>query len=372
MNELIEFSLDTENGEKNYNLAQWYERQGHTAPAHTYYLRAAERAEDNILVYRALIHASFCYKSQGSRDTTEKILLENALVLLPERPEAYYFLSLLYEKKGEWQNCYIYSTLGIKCYEKDIVSINIPEYDGKHLLIFQKATSSWNWGKGQESRDLFDYLYKNEFLNFTETHKNIILENMNKLNIVNSKYFELEYKKACETFSDISENLPILFNLAKECKHVTEMGVRTGVSTRAFLNTDTILRSYDLYIDDEVNDLFNKAKQFGKDVNYIQANVLDIEIEETDLLFIDTWHCYDQLKQELKIHPQKVRKYIAFHDTHTFGIDGEPYSITTENGYKEKPIGLLPAIIEFLIENPEWRFKIHKTNNNGLTVIERV
>ena len=74
MNELIEFSLDTENGEKNYNLAQWYENQGHTAPAHTYYLRAAERTEDDILAYTSLIRASFCYKSQGSRDGTEKVV----------------------------------------------------------------------------------------------------------------------------------------------------------------------------------------------------------------------------------------------------------------------------------------------------------
>jgi deoxyadenosine/deoxycytidine kinase len=35
MNELIEFSLDTENAEKNYILAKWYENQKQYAPAHT-------------------------------------------------------------------------------------------------------------------------------------------------------------------------------------------------------------------------------------------------------------------------------------------------------------------------------------------------
>jgi hypothetical protein len=35
-------------------------------------------------------------------------------------------------------------------------------------------------------------------------------------------------------------------------------------------------------------------------------------------------------------------------------------------------LGLLPAIIEFMIENPEWKFKIHKTNNSGMTVLEKV
>ena len=64
MNELIEFSLDTENAEKNYQLARFYEEQGHTAPAHSYYLRGAERTENKDLAYQALIRASFCYKEQ--------------------------------------------------------------------------------------------------------------------------------------------------------------------------------------------------------------------------------------------------------------------------------------------------------------------
>jgi len=93
------------------------------------------------------------------------------------------------------------------------------------------------------------------------------------------------------------------------------------------------------------------------------------------MLFIDTWHQYDQLKNELNKHANKVNKYIALHDTYTFGIRGENFSgsggiILTEN--IENPIGLLPALIEFMIENPEWKFKYHTIDNNGLIVIERI
>jgi len=179
MNELIDFSSDTENGEKNYNLAIWYESQGHTAAAHTYYLRCAERSEDPILSYSALIRASFCYKSQGSRDVTEKVLLENALILIPERPEAYYFISLLYEKKQDWQNCYIYADLGLRYGVSPLDYI--PEYGGKHLLIFQKAVSAWWWGKGNESRNLFDFLIQNYWEDFDEVHKDHINKNLIKL-----------------------------------------------------------------------------------------------------------------------------------------------------------------------------------------------
>ena len=179
MNELIQLSLDTENAEKNYNLAKWYEGHGHTAPAHTYYLRAAERAENDNLAYQALIRASFCYKSQGSRDGTEKVLLENALNLLPQRPEAYYFLSLLYERKSEWQNSYTYANLGLQ--QGDCESLDVPEFHGKYLLIFQKAVAAWWWGKGMESRKLFHSLVDNYWDVMDENHKNSVEDNVTRL-----------------------------------------------------------------------------------------------------------------------------------------------------------------------------------------------
>jgi hypothetical protein len=207
MNELLEFSLDTENAEKNYVLAQWYEEQGHTAPALTYYMRAAERYNDNIFAYKSLIRASFCYRSQGSRDGTEKILLENALNLLPQRPEAYYFLSLLYEKRKEWQNCYIYSNLGLVCYNQNIDDIGITEYHNKYLLIFQKAVAAWWWGKGMESRKLFHSLVDDYWNVMDDTHKNIVEDNITRLGsgpesqafvqYTRNDYKNLRYKFSC-------------------------------------------------------------------------------------------------------------------------------------------------------------------------------
>jgi hypothetical protein len=181
MNELIEFSLDTENAGKNYVLARWYENQGHNAPAHTYYLRAAERAEDNNLAYQALIRASFCHNNQGSREGTEKILLENALTLLPERPEAYYFLSLLYERKQERQNAYIYPHLGLNHYRDDFETLDIPEFQGKYLLIFQKAVAAWWWGKGMECRELLHSLVDEYWNEMDETHKVSVENNITRL-----------------------------------------------------------------------------------------------------------------------------------------------------------------------------------------------
>jgi hypothetical protein len=181
-------------------------------------------------------------------------------------------------------------------------------------------------------------------------------------------FFEREYEQYRVIPSDINENLHHLYELALECTHVTEMGVRHGISTRAFLNSNATLISYDFEYNWDVAILFSKANELGKIANYIIEDVRKVEIEETDLLFIDTWHCYEQLKTELSLHHNKVRKYIVFHDTHKYGVVAEDY-------YEEKSesgLGLLPAIIEFMAQNPQWKFKLHVTNNNGLTIIERV
>jgi len=184
----------------------------------------------------------------------------------------------------------------------------------------------------------------------------------NKRFSVEESLLQQEYNKARTTPSDINENLHILYNLAKECLNITEMGVRTGVSTRAFLNTDASLISYDLVLNPEVEKLFQHAKSKNKQVKYVKADVLTLEIEPTDLLFIDTYHVYEQLKQELLLHTQKVRKYIVFHDTYTFGLQGEDS--------KDKN-GLLTAILEFLVNNQTWYVKFHTNTNNGLTVLAR-
>jgi hypothetical protein len=380
---LSEYSNDCENAENNLKLGAWYWNQKHSAPALSYFLRCAERAEDPTLAYEALLWSHLCYEIQGTRDATARTLLQQAVHELPNRPEAYYLLAKFHSKREQWTDTYIAATQGLTLTEKDLLPLrNDIGYVGEYALLYEKAVSSWWWGKSDEAREILQYIQNNYELN--DNYHNIVVQKLNeygekkiteKQNKKISDIFKIEYLNACNTPSDINENLHILYDIAKECSHVTEMGVRTGCSTRAFLNTDVILRSYDLEKDKIVSDLFDYAKKIGKDVEYFEANVLDIEIEETDLLFIDTWHQYEQLDQELNKHSNKVRKYIAFHDTHTYAINGEKCSNTSSGNiltdFKENPYGILPCIIEFTIKNPEWKFKIYKTNNNGMTILEK-
>lgn len=179
------------------------------------------------------------------------------------------------------------------------------------------------------------------------------------------------------TPSDINEHIPTLVEYASECEYITEMGVRAITSTWAFLGAaPKKLVSYDMenpsHYGADINVVYEVAKQYGLDYEFIQADVLTIDIEETDLLFLDTWHAYDQLKAELVKHNSKARKYIIMHDTTSYEFRDEP--LTSENtfkGEKSSGKGLWPAITEFLEENNNWELHKRFTNNNGVTILKR-
>lgn len=186
------------------------------------------------------------------------------------------------------------------------------------------------------------------------------------------RIIEKEYQDELSTPSDISEHLHDLSKLAKDCTHVTEFGSRFGSSTKVFLREQLSLRAYDLEIHEPLDQLFNMARKCGKDVDYVRGNTLGILIDPTDLLFIDTWHSQKQLREELKIHGNAASKYLVFHDTQTYGVRDEQADWAKNPNRKAMAgQGLLPAVIDFVIANPHWKFKMHKTNNNGLTVLER-
>lgn len=172
------------------------------------------------------------------------------------------------------------------------------------------------------------------------------------------------YERLCNQPSDINEHLPTLKKYAEECEHITEMGVRWIVSTYALLlGKPKTMISYDINGIDwkPIEEMVKGDTNFKFEV----ANTLNLEIDETDLLFIDTLHNYTQLKGELQLHGNKARKYLVFHDTTSFEWIGESY----EGKMDEK--GLWYAIEEFLEANPHWEIHQRYTNNNGLTILKR-
>ena len=198
------------------------------------------------------------------------------------------------------------------------------------------------------------------------------------------------FKQACETTSDINAHLPLLKQLAELCVahgktstreatggHVTELGMRwaTG-STVAFLAAKPRqLISWELeplhVVHQNVLDLLRaislEPDGRAKPPNQTRwqprtGDTLEVILEDTDMIFFDTYHAASHLLKELFRHGPKARKYLAFHDTVTFGEVGEDGKFP----------GLRAAIRRFQNEYfPLWRKVVDVPYNNGLVVLQR-
>ena len=153
---------------------------------------------------------------------------------------------------------------------------------------------------------------------------------------------------------DICEHFPLMLKYGKQCEHITEMGVRNVVSTWGWIGSNPKkLICYDYRRSNEIQDAIDTAAELGLDFTFHEADTRAIEIEETDLLFIDTEHTYEQIQKELELHGNKARKFIVFHDT-AWAHD------------------MNRAIKEFMEANPHWVNEEEVINNHGFKIIKKI
>lgn len=195
--------------------------------------------------------------------------------------------------------------------------------------------------------------------------------------------------------SDINEHLPTLRSYARRVNSVAELGVRTGISSWAFLlglaePAAECLRSVPqaekatLISVDQVWCNISAAARLGAALGvqhtFVQGNSARVELPPRDLLFIDTWHVYAHLRRELAAHHTTTGRYIVLQDTAVDGLRGESLrrgddtaAQARSSGYAQSEIeaGLQQAVDEFLVAHPEWVVERHDAHNNGLTVLAR-
>ena len=148
------------------------------------------------------------------------------------------------------------------------------------------------------------------------------------------------------------EHLATLQSYAKVCDHITEFGVRYVVSTWALLaGYPKVMVSVDER-QCPVSEVYTAAAKAGIDYEFICADDLAIDIEQTDLLFIDSLHTYTHLTAELKRHSPRVQKYIIIHDT--------------ANPEMNK------AVADFVSSDGNWLIHEVFSMSYGLTVLKRL
>lgn len=185
------------------------------------------------------------------------------------------------------------------------------------------------------------------------------------------KIFE-KYREKVNEVSDINELLPKIFGIASDCRHVTEFGVRRPTSTYALLAAKPArVVSYDIGRWDDVDEVEQLCLEAGQNFQFITQNVLEADIEQTDMILSDTHHSYHQIRRELERHTSKVRKYWLFHDWETYKNQAEAWypGVADHFGCQD---GIGRAIYEFLDANKDWELYFETPINNGLVILKRV
>jgi hypothetical protein len=171
MNLLNDVVLDYQNPEKIYKLALEYDRLEQGAAAFSWYLRAADMSpgktwDERWIQYKSMILGAFIYDRNKNRDHSTEGLLEIAIETMPERPEAYYYLSKFKQERNDWRKSLMYASIGISHIEGGILE-EAPDndlgYPGDDALRLLYARAKWKTDGRDDSKNLaFDLKYKNK------------------------------------------------------------------------------------------------------------------------------------------------------------------------------------------------------------------
>lgn len=158
---------------------------------------------------------------------------------------------------------------------------------------------------------------------------------------------------------DLNEHMATFKKYAALCKTVTEMTARRESTIALLAGRPEQVTSYSTEVDGYVA----KSVELVKDTTKWQRNnftmgTLVNDLQECDLLFIDTKHNYAHLKMELAAYQTRVKRFIILHDTVVYGVTGD------DNGP-----GLMQAMAEFMRENPQWKVIRQHNNQYGLTIL---
>lgn len=237
---------DPDNPEHSWNIALYYHTIGQTASAVSYYIRTAERTQDNLLKYECLVRASMCFESQGCRGFSTWGMLKHAIALLPTRPEAYLMLSQLFEatgdEPGKWFDGYMLCSQALAVCDFDSESLRTDVgFPGKYAIIFQKAHCAWWCGLCEDAKGIFVDLLEN--YKISDHYKRVIQSNLERLDNMNgqptNKWKDFEWGIAAqnEWFRNIVEKEVFHMNVYQKFVQVqpgdvvVDMGASVGPFT---------------------------------------------------------------------------------------------------------------------------------------------
>ena len=177
---LYNFLQDPKNELVNFKLGYEYELLGQTASAVSFYLRTAENTALTTLAYESIIRLGLCFKQQTRRPYSTQGRFQQAISILPNKPEAYFLLSQHYEQTQSWLECYTTSIIGQQYGDNYLDLQTDIGYPGGYGLLFEQAISAWWIGRVDESLQLLTHLHNSSGIN--ELYQQAIEVNLQKFN----------------------------------------------------------------------------------------------------------------------------------------------------------------------------------------------
>jgi len=214
------------------DIAIEYDKLGQHASAFNSYLKYLDISEKNYnllcegnkTAYVVYLRLGEILEEMGNRNMSAKAFYHKAASYLPQRPEAYYYLTRLCERNkysGSWEESLAYANTGILCEEiLDPPPVGnereIPlKYPGDYAIHFQRSVAaSWVNQKELAKRDL--QLIKHTpawSREINDVHRTAIERNMRFLG--NYKYDSEKIKYSDEKINDLKYKFPTVGRIHK-------------------------------------------------------------------------------------------------------------------------------------------------------------
>lgn len=380
----------------NFRLALVYDHMGQTAAAISYYTRAAEKTDDDLLAYECLIKIGNCFSAQGKRSYTVKSFYSRAVSLIPTRPEAYFLLARIEEWEKNYFQSYTWCNIALEVcnFECDPLKTDV-QYPGKYGILFEQGVSVWWWGNGVDARKIFFDLVDNywdsmkeEFrkgLEYNISHLGITLYSQSSVIYNKKDKFKLRFNfEACEkierNFSQVYQDMFVLsmLNGKKNGTYVEIGGGRpydcnnTWLLENEFGWTGFSLETNEQFVDEyekcRKNPVYNKdallvnykkilSEHFDtKEIDYLQLDIepakntfdalLSIPFDEYKFAVITYEH--DDYIDIKKIYKEKSRKYLRSCGYELIVSDISPEGVSSFEDWWVHPDLVDPKIINIM------------------------
>lgn len=172
-------------------------------------------------------------------------------------------------------------------------------------------------------------------------------------------------------YDNLTDNIQLnqqvlgLIKYGSRVEHASILGAGNGLSLLALIIAGVKhIRLYDTKMQD-VSQFRKICEDAGINFAFICADAPQ-EIEDTELLLIDTISEANYKYSELSFHCNKVNRYILVTNTYTHAHDHQknlqfPEGIT--------PAGLIHGINNFIVNFPKWHILEHLYWDPGLTIL---